>query len=154
MKLSLLIDRDSVHAGDDCESHKKSVTIKEDTPVKVLIEKLIRNKEYVLASIYGGKVLWNVETKGLCIAQVVQTENNDYQVFGVDHLISEYCNEENSVGIKFRYFRYQGKHTFTEIEKRSSVHYPWSPIYYYAGIDYANENQIYFGKWGMEESVI
>jgi hypothetical protein len=149
MKLILSLDRDSVHAGDDGVSHKKSITIKDDIPVKQLIEKLMSNKEYVLASIYGGNILWNVEIKGLCVAQVVQTEKNDYQVFGVDHFISNYSNEENSVGIKFRYFRYQGKHKFTEIEKQSSVHYPWSPIYYYVGIDYAKENQVYFGKWGM-----
>ena len=78
MKLILLLNRDSVHAGDDCESHQKSINILEDIPVKELIEKLIRKKEYLLASIHGGNVLWNVEIKGLCVAQVVQTEKNDY----------------------------------------------------------------------------
>ncbi|KMY52853.1 hypothetical protein AC623_01690 [Bacillus sp. FJAT-27231] len=149
MKVELIVDRDSVHAGDDGYSHRKSIVLTEDLPVKQLVERLILNREFNLALISGGNVLWNAEVNGLCVAQVIQNEDYSYEIYGVNRLISDYRNDDNKVGLTFYYFSYSGKHKFTEKEKESSIHFPWSPIYYWAGLDTAKERKVYQGKWGV-----
>ena len=96
-------------------SHEKTIILTEDLPVKQLIERLILNRECMLAPIYGGNVLWNVEINGLCVAQFIQNEDSSYDVDGLSRFILDYQNDENKVGLKFFYFSHQGKHKFTEL---------------------------------------
>jgi len=54
--ITLLIDRDSVHPGDDCEPHHVSITVDESMAIeKLLVE---ARTECTLPIIHGGKATW------------------------------------------------------------------------------------------------
>ena len=56
------IDRDSVHAGDDLESHAMSITLNPLATLRTLIE-VIQDMDY-LPRISGGKATWVVYSSG------------------------------------------------------------------------------------------
>lgn len=56
------IDRDSVHAGDDVESHATSITLDPSATLRTLIE-VIQDMDY-LPRISGGKATWVVYSSG------------------------------------------------------------------------------------------
>ncbi|POA44734.1 hypothetical protein C1893_25290 [Pseudomonas sp. MPR-ANC1] len=56
------IDRDSVHAGDDLESHAMSITLDPSATLRTLIE-VIQDMDY-LPRISGGKATWVVYSSG------------------------------------------------------------------------------------------
>jgi hypothetical protein len=56
------IDRDSVHAGDDLESHAMSITLDPLATLRTLIE-VIQDMDY-LPRISGGKATWVVYSSG------------------------------------------------------------------------------------------
>lgn len=60
--LVVSIDRDSVHAGDDLESHAMSITLDPSATLRTLIA-VIQDMDY-LPRISGGKATWVVYSSG------------------------------------------------------------------------------------------
>jgi hypothetical protein len=54
--VTLKVDRDSVHAGDDMSSHQISIDIDENMNMEELLN--LASKKCVLPTIYGGKATW------------------------------------------------------------------------------------------------
>jgi len=59
-ELMVRLDRDSVHAGDDCESHATCVHATEESSIGSLLEKI--RKAGFLPSISGGEATWIVKS--------------------------------------------------------------------------------------------
>jgi len=68
--LEVFIDRDSVHAGDDLNSHAASITLAPSTTLRALIE-VIQDMGY-LPSISGGKAVWVIFSSGEPIGILAQ----------------------------------------------------------------------------------
>ena len=54
--LTLEIDRDSVHPGDDCDPHLTTITVDESTTIEKLLAQA--TAKCTLPQIYGGKATW------------------------------------------------------------------------------------------------
>ncbi len=71
--IELEVDRDSVCAGDDCQSHMVSLSVSAET---TLIEALnLAQKAGALAGIAGGNATWLIDTQGYgkgCVGVVAQ----------------------------------------------------------------------------------
>lgn len=68
--LEVAVDRDSVHAGDDLESHAMSITLDQSAKMRTLIE-VIQDMDY-LPRISGGKATWVVYSSGKPIGVLAQ----------------------------------------------------------------------------------
>jgi hypothetical protein len=71
--VDLVIDRDSVCAGDDCQSHEVRLSVPAETPLHDVIE--LAQRACPLARIAGGQATWLVDTQGCgeaCIGVVAQ----------------------------------------------------------------------------------
>jgi hypothetical protein len=71
--LEVRLDRDSVHAGDDFESHESSIVLSDSLSVEAAIAE-IRSNGY-LPTIAGGKATWLIESTGTgkrCIGVLAQ----------------------------------------------------------------------------------
>ncbi|WLI14828.1 MULTISPECIES: hypothetical protein [Pseudomonas] len=68
--LEVAIDRDSVHAGDDLESHATSITLDPSATLRALI-KVIQGMGY-LPGINGGKATWIICSSGKPIGVLAQ----------------------------------------------------------------------------------
>ncbi|MDD1139177.1 hypothetical protein M5G22_16605 [Pseudomonas sp. TNT2022 ID233] len=68
--MEVAIDRDSVHAGDDLESHAMSITLDQTAKMRTLIE-VIQDMDY-LPRISGGKATWVVYSSGKPIGVLAQ----------------------------------------------------------------------------------
>ncbi|WP_080770621.1 hypothetical protein [Pseudomonas fluorescens] len=68
--LVVAIDRDSVHAGDDLESHAISITLDQSATLRTLIE-VIQDMDY-LPLISGGKATWVVYSSGKPLGVLAQ----------------------------------------------------------------------------------
>ena len=68
--LVVSIDRDSVHAGDDLESHVMSITLAPSATLRTLID-VIQEMDY-LPPISGGKATWVVYSSGKPLGVLAQ----------------------------------------------------------------------------------
>lgn len=64
MKITVHLNRDSVHPGDDLESHASTVEVDSAQDIGSLLKQLARN---YLPSIAGGKATWIVSCSGNCL---------------------------------------------------------------------------------------
>lgn len=63
MKITIHLNRDSVHPGDDLESHVANVEVDSEQDLGLLLIQLVRD---YLPSIAGGEATWIVSSSGNC----------------------------------------------------------------------------------------
>ena len=98
------INRDSVHAGDDMESHLVSITVDESTIIQDLLSQALTKCS--LPSIYGGKATWFVyadtEPRRYLAVVAQQWSNPKFLVQKTDSVVSVFTSFPES--IIFRYW--------------------------------------------------
>ena len=71
--IELKVDRDSVCAGDDCQSHMAALSVPAETALTEVLN--LAQKACSLASIAGGNATWLIDTQGYgkgCVGVVAQ----------------------------------------------------------------------------------
>ncbi|MBV4467489.1 hypothetical protein [Pseudomonas siliginis] len=86
--LVVAIDRDSVHAGDDLESHAISVTLDQSATLRTLIE-VIQDMDY-LPRISGGKATWVVYSSGKPLGVLAQQWPEPKWVVRPESIVDQY----------------------------------------------------------------
>lgn len=105
--IDLVIDRDSVCAGDDCQSHAVTLSVCPETPMLEVIEQAL--KACALATIAGGHATWLVDTQGCgeaCIGVVAQQWAAPKLLLDPATLAREIWSSENCARLFVLYFRY------------------------------------------------
>ena len=99
--LRISIDRDSVCAGDDIDSHRIELEFDEKATIQDLINKI--KKINYLAQISGGKATWILMKQGNEIAVLAQQWRNAKYLISEKTLLSDLTLKENQIGLFFKY---------------------------------------------------
>jgi hypothetical protein len=105
--IDLAIDRDSVCAGDDCQSHAARLSVPPEMPLHEVIE--LAQRACPLARIAGGQATWLVDTQGCgeaCIGVVAQQWATPKLLLDPATLAREIWSSENGARPFVLYFRY------------------------------------------------
>ena len=103
-KITINLNRDSVHSGDDIVSHAKQINIKESATVKDLIE-VIRQTNY-LPQIIGGNATWIIDclnTPNGVIGVDAQQWSEPKLVIPDGSLVAQ-LTKDGKVNLHFRYW--------------------------------------------------
>jgi hypothetical protein len=95
------IDRDSVHAGDDLESHRTSITLDPAVTLRTLFEE-IQGMGY-LPGISGGKATWIICSSGKQIGVLAQQWPEPKLVIPAESILSQYFGDTEP-RLLFRYW--------------------------------------------------
>jgi hypothetical protein len=107
------IDRDSVHAGDDLESHGTSIEFDPTLTLRKLFE-AIRGMGY-LPAISGGKATWIICSSGKHIGVLAQQWPEPKLTIPAESILSQYFADSES-RLLFKYWcQVDPEHVFSQI---------------------------------------
>jgi hypothetical protein len=101
MNRNILINRESVCMGDDCENHELKIKINESTTLRELIINLI-NMRY-LASIAGGKAVWVLKFHTQLLAVIAQEWNKPQYLVNANIKVYDLLNTCDKPELFFEY---------------------------------------------------
>lgn len=99
--LKITLNRDSVCAGDDVESHRVEVEFEVKATIQDLVYR-IKKTDY-LAPISGGKATWILMNMGNEIAVLAQQWENAKYFLSETTLLSEMTQKENQIELFLKY---------------------------------------------------
>lgn len=112
--LVIELDRDSVHAGDDLESHRTSIRLDPAVTLRALFE-MIQGMGY-LPSISGGKSTWIIFSSGKQIGILAQQWSETKLLIPAESTLSQYFGDTEP-RLLFRYWcQADPDHVFSQIE--------------------------------------
>ena len=118
--LRISIDRDSVCAGDDIDSHRIELKFDEKATIQDLCNKI--KKINYLAQISGGKATWILMKQGNEIAVLAQQWRNAKYLISEKTLLSDLTVKDNQIGLFFKYRgQWPPETIFIEIEKNKKI---------------------------------
>lgn len=99
--IELIVTRDSVCAGDDCDApHKARFFIDEVTPISNLVSYLREN--YPLSSVYGGHLTWTLKS-GSKIAMFSEGWSDLHFLVPEEASCRSYASEDKALHVHFDY---------------------------------------------------
>ncbi|WLG47337.1 hypothetical protein [Pseudomonas sp. FP1740] len=108
------IDRDSVHAGDDLESHKTSIRLDPAVTLRILFD-AIQGMGY-LPGISGAKATWIICSSGKQIGVLAQQWPEPKLVIPAESIVSQYFRDTEP-HLLFRYWcQADPDHVFSHIQ--------------------------------------
>jgi hypothetical protein len=112
--LVIELDRDSVHAGDDLESHRTSIRLDPAVTLRALFE-MIQGMGY-LPGISGGKSTWIIFSSGKQIGVLAQQWPETILLISAESTLSQYFGDTEP-RLLFRYWcQADPDHVFSQIE--------------------------------------
>lgn len=104
IQLRAIVDRDSVCAGDDCESHEAAFLTSAQTTVAEFLRQAMRASP--LAGIAGGQATWLIDTAGYgngCIGVMAQQWERPELLLSEDTTVEQLFGERQPT-VFFRYW--------------------------------------------------